>query len=200
MRENVYVFRLVGTGFYKIGMTKNESIKNRLQSIKTYSPFEVEVITVIKTKNAFLLEKQIHEKFNSKRMNGEFFELTKSDVIYLKNLEDINTRKLKEFFWTEIISNEIDLNLLKSVMKSLNIKLNDNSEQNELHEQIYDFLEINYYDAELTNSEIFTLLENESDVSMEEMSNKMLGMILMMKYSQKTKNIEGSTKRVYKIC
>lgn len=200
MKENVYVFRLVGTDFYKIGMTKNESIKDRLQSIKTYTPFQVDVTTVIKTKNALLLEKEIHKKFDSKRINGEFFELTKNDIIYLKSLEDVNTKKLKDFFWTEIISNEIDLNLLKSVMKSLNIKLNDNFGQSELNEKIYDFLEINYYDYELTNSEIFNLLEIESNVSLEGLSNKMLGSILIKKYSQKTKNIEGSTKRVYKIC
>lgn len=200
MKQSVYVFKLIGTDYYKIGMTKNESVKDRLKTIKTYSPFEIEVTSVIKTKNAFALEKQLHEKFYSKRVNGEFFELTKGDIFYLKKLEDKNTKELKEFFWTEIISNDIDLNLLKSVMKSMNIRLNSDNIDNEFHERIYDFLEINYFDSELTNNEIFYLLENESDISIEGVSKKMLGSILLKKYSQKTKNIEGSTKRVYKIC
>ena len=63
--------------FYKIGMTTN--LKKRMDSFSTL-PFRIEKLYLIETENSRVLEKELHDKFDSKRVNGEWFSLNKDDI------------------------------------------------------------------------------------------------------------------------
>lgn len=69
---------------YKIGRTKNP--ENRMRTFGVQLPFEVEYVCVIKTPDMYALERELHERFASKRVNGEWFTLETADVEYIKGL------------------------------------------------------------------------------------------------------------------
>lgn len=69
---------------YKIGRTRNP--KDRLRTFNVKLPFEVDFIAVIRTKDMFSLEAELHQRFGDKRINGEWFDLSPDDVAYIKNL------------------------------------------------------------------------------------------------------------------
>lgn len=60
--------------FYKIGMTTN--LKNRMDSFSTL-PFPIEKLYLIETENPRDVEKELHDRFESKRVRGEWFLLKK---------------------------------------------------------------------------------------------------------------------------
>ncbi len=73
-------------GMYKIGRSKGP--KGRIKTLEVKLPFEIEPICLIPTQNANRLEKQLHYRFESKRIDGEWFALTEEDVQYIKSLAE----------------------------------------------------------------------------------------------------------------
>jgi predicted GIY-YIG superfamily endonuclease len=66
----------------KIGYSNN--IERREKELKTGSPYEIKLmgwIEVSNKENAIKLEDKLHEKYKTKRKNGEWFELSASDVL-----------------------------------------------------------------------------------------------------------------------
>lgn len=80
-KSYVYIFRM--DRFIKIG--RSEFPIERLR-IYAHLPWEDELIGLIHTDNSNKLESILHENFSDKRMDGEWFELTQSDINYIKNL------------------------------------------------------------------------------------------------------------------
>lgn len=78
------VYLLKSNGLYKIGITQN--LEARIASLQTGSPDTIEVIHTIKTSNMTMLENELHNKFESKRVRGEWFKLNDWDVEYIKGL------------------------------------------------------------------------------------------------------------------
>jgi len=62
---------------YKIGITKD--IEARRKSLKTGNPF-IEIIATKRTHSYYILEKQLHDKFTDKNINGEWFSFTDSEI------------------------------------------------------------------------------------------------------------------------
>jgi prophage antirepressor-like protein len=65
-------------GFYKIGKSRNPQIRENTLQAEVPS---IELLHVIQDD----IELYLHEKFNSKRLRGEWFELSESDVNYIKS-------------------------------------------------------------------------------------------------------------------
>lgn len=72
------------TGAYKIGRTKDPS--NRMKTFTVKLPFEVDYVCVIETADMYKLEGDLHLRFNTKRVNGEWFRLEPQDVEHIKSL------------------------------------------------------------------------------------------------------------------
>ena len=72
------------TGAYKIGRTIDPA--NRLKTFSVKLPFEVEFVATIQTPDMYQLEADLHRKYDSKRVNGEWFALSPADVEYIKGL------------------------------------------------------------------------------------------------------------------
>lgn len=82
----VYLLKIKDKKQYKIGVSKN--FERRYNEISPKMPFELKTINLIESFNIFDLEKKLHNKFSDKRIKGEWFELSKKDVEYIKSIED----------------------------------------------------------------------------------------------------------------
>lgn len=80
-----FVYLMSGDGYYKIGYSKRIPVR-RVQ-LATKLPFELKLLCAIKSDSATTLERQLHERFANKRLCGEWFRLTESDVGYIKSLK-----------------------------------------------------------------------------------------------------------------
>lgn len=79
-----YVYILESAnGLYKIGRASNA--ERRIKNIWTQSPVDLWAVCIIKTENRYELECQLHERFRSQRVKGEWFALTPEDVEYVKH-------------------------------------------------------------------------------------------------------------------
>jgi predicted GIY-YIG superfamily endonuclease len=65
-------------GLVKIGRT--EDVERRLSSINSASPICVTLLHSEFVKDAVEMERVLHDRFQSKRMRGEWFRLSESDV------------------------------------------------------------------------------------------------------------------------
>ena len=92
----VYFFRHVGLTPIKIGYSTNESPIERFKQFSTYAPYGSEILGFIQTPEAKKLETSLHLKYSSKRLLGEWFDITEEDVNkeinFYSNIEDVRNR------------------------------------------------------------------------------------------------------------
>ncbi len=79
MIGNVYLIGIPEESRYKIGYTKR-TINKRLDEVQTGSAKKIEIIDSFETKHPIKVEGWMHSIHKSKRMEGEWFELTDEDV------------------------------------------------------------------------------------------------------------------------
>lgn len=79
----VYLIRSTN-GEYKIGKTKN--MTKRMGWFGISLPFKVETIHTIECDDMDEVETSLHNRFADKRLNGEWFALSESDVEEIKSL------------------------------------------------------------------------------------------------------------------
>ena len=78
----VYILKNGGRQEYKIGIS--DSIPKRGMQLSTLSPENLELIHSIKATSPKAVERFLHDKFNSKRIQGEWFNLSTSDIKWIK--------------------------------------------------------------------------------------------------------------------
>ncbi|MCH2226446.1 MAG: GIY-YIG nuclease family protein [Candidatus Caenarcaniphilales bacterium] len=74
----VYLFKHGDRNEYKIG--KSLDTVRRGQELRTQMPQDLELIHEIKTDDPFGIEKYWHKRFEKKRLNGEWFNLSSDDI------------------------------------------------------------------------------------------------------------------------
>lgn len=72
------------TGNYKIGRTVNPD--NRMATFSVKLPFEIEYTCLIKCDDMYQMERDLHNRFQHRHVNGEWFKLSPEDVNYIKGL------------------------------------------------------------------------------------------------------------------
>lgn len=129
-RGCVYFFKHIGLDPIKIGYSSNESPIGRFDQFKTYAPFGAELLGFIITPYAKDLETKMHKKYKTKRLKGEWFDLSIKDVENeIKFHSDIEDARIKNEFqiaWAKennTISN-IDNNLYSFISSKRNIPNN----------------------------------------------------------------------------
>jgi hypothetical protein len=104
-RGCVYFFRHIGLTPIKIGYSENESPINRFNQFKTYAPYGSEIIGFIIISDAKDLESFLHRKYASKRLSGEWFELTEEEVNreidFYTNVSDIKDKNEFQIAWAK---------------------------------------------------------------------------------------------------
>lgn len=93
----VYLINQLNTELYKIGVSKN--VNNRLLQLQTGSAVKCQVVKFYETKNAYKIEKVLHQKYWSmkyddhdfKTLVGEWFKLDVNIVLnFINDCEFIN--------------------------------------------------------------------------------------------------------------
>ena len=79
-------FIRAANGLTKIGITKN--LYTRLGALDVSSPIELSLVYFAITPTASQTEKKLHEKFSTKRVKGEWFNLSNEDMQWIKELYD----------------------------------------------------------------------------------------------------------------
>ena len=83
---------------YKIGSTRN-SIRQRIQSLQTGCPYEIELVEYYESQYGQLIERSLHNRFKYKQTFGEWFELDLTEEFKFKEmcqkLETINEQLQK---------------------------------------------------------------------------------------------------------
>lgn len=99
-----YVY-LIGTpvfGWYKIGKSKTPEV--RIKDLGILLPFKIHIIGIWAAKNHTLMESSLHDIYSEKRINGEWFEFSKKEVMELFNYIPSETR----IFPTHMSSTSLD--------------------------------------------------------------------------------------------
>ena len=74
-------------GVYKIGFTN--LVDRRISELGAKAPAELELVHEIKTDDPRGVEKYWHQRFEAKRMRGEWFKLNAADVKAFKRWKKI---------------------------------------------------------------------------------------------------------------
>jgi len=80
--EDGYVYLLSFGEEYKIGSSSN--VERRFREIKTQMPYEGKIIHTITTGDPAGIEAYWHQYFRAKRLKGEWFKLSASEIKYFK--------------------------------------------------------------------------------------------------------------------
>lgn len=70
---------------YKIGMTRN--LKSRTSCLGVLLPQKTELVISVESGDYSKTEAELHQKFNDRRVNGEWFALTDDDLDYICSME-----------------------------------------------------------------------------------------------------------------
>ncbi len=78
---NVYLIcaEFEGRRLYKIGYTRR-TIEKRIKEIKTGNGHDIYLVNSFKSEWGTKIESQLHRAYKSKKINGEWFDLTDEDV------------------------------------------------------------------------------------------------------------------------
>lgn len=110
----VYFFKHVGLSPIKIGFSTNESPLSRFDQFRTYAPFGAELVGFIRTYEPLELETILHAKYALKRLKGEWFDITYTDVereieLY-SNISDIQEMNNFQIEWSRKVNrNKVDI-------------------------------------------------------------------------------------------
>ena len=77
-----YIYIMESSGKYKIGISK--SVKRRFSNMKTSNP-DIKLETFYHVNGYKDVEKQLHKQFEGKHVSGEWFDLDKCDLNFIKN-------------------------------------------------------------------------------------------------------------------
>jgi len=70
----IYVLNCTGSTYYKIGITRG-NIEGRIQSLQTGCPYKLQLVMMFWTNEPEQLEARIHNQFNERCVNSEWFDL-----------------------------------------------------------------------------------------------------------------------------
>lgn len=76
-----FVYLIFCMGYYKIGCAK--SVQRRMKQFQEFLPEEIKIIHTIPTNDMHFAEARLHQRFDSKRVRGEWFRLTPEDVAFI---------------------------------------------------------------------------------------------------------------------
>ncbi|HEY9610480.1 GIY-YIG nuclease family protein [Allocoleopsis sp.] len=87
-KDFLYVFKRIRDSIYKIGVTGN--LRSRAMAVACNCGSHLELVAHLDTDEAYIIEQELHERFNHKRLPGEWFELDDNDLARIRTfLSDV---------------------------------------------------------------------------------------------------------------
>lgn len=99
----IYLIREHYKGCYKIGRSMN--MQGRANRFDVKLPFDWSIVAVYQVDNMFKVEADLHAKFKRKRLQGEWFELNREDLVEFYGFITNNSRENMISKWESIESN-----------------------------------------------------------------------------------------------
>lgn len=84
--ESGYVYIMRCGKYHKIGKTAD--LQQRLLAMNTHNPEPVELVASFQCEHRHRLETDLHKRFKFKRKNGEWFDLSHSDLQEIFNVAE----------------------------------------------------------------------------------------------------------------
>jgi hypothetical protein len=82
-----YIYFLKCQEYVKIGISKNPI--ERVEQVSLLLPFEITLLHVVRSKDIYTTEKEFHNYFSNKRVNGEWFKLSDEDVNVIREIKEV---------------------------------------------------------------------------------------------------------------
>lgn len=82
-----FIYVVKAGELYKIGFSKTP--RKRFRTFRTGSPIPLEIVLTMRTPHYKIVEQMLHDHFAAKRVHGEWFALTESDIEYVKSLDSV---------------------------------------------------------------------------------------------------------------
>lgn len=79
----LYLIQCNSSDFYKIGFSENP--ENRLRNLQVGCPYSLTLVYKKCFKKSAKAERFLHKKYRYKRGIGEWFELSRDDIVQIKN-------------------------------------------------------------------------------------------------------------------
>lgn len=95
----VYVIKISNQSFYKIGITKHKTVKQRLSTLQSACPYILEIYTTSVCGD--IMEVRLHQALRGYYLRGEWFELPISIANRLKCVM-LHLERLKSFSQEEL--------------------------------------------------------------------------------------------------
>ena len=121
MKGHVYIIQMLGTDYYKIGMTTQDDPYKRIKDAETYAPLGIKEIKIIESVYPSKLEKELHEDFKHKRQKGEWFELDRDDLKLIEDKYSVSRGKILKTLEKLLIlckNEELLYSILKTELQS----------------------------------------------------------------------------------
>lgn len=84
----LYILWNESLNLIKIGVSN--SPKRRIRDIKSYSPFDLDLVLLKYYEDVYSLEKMVHDKWQNNRIKGEWFQGHKNDLLQtIKILKEV---------------------------------------------------------------------------------------------------------------
>ena len=80
-----YVYLLCDGERFKIGMTRQENIMNRIKELQTGNPNEIWLHSYFETEYPNKIEKMMHARHASSNIKNEWFDMSVNEVFNFKN-------------------------------------------------------------------------------------------------------------------
>jgi len=197
MKGHVYIIQMLGTNFYKIGMTRQKNPYDRIKSAETYAPLGIKEIKIIESVYPSKLEKELHNDFKHKRKKGEWFELNNNDLKLIDDKYSVSQGKLLktlEKLITICGSEELLYSLLKSNIDLRNRKQNS-SNYSDIDIGINNIIKDKFTNIDFTSSDVLKELI-KTDNKFKNLNVRRVGIYLSRLYLKKRK-WKNSTSRTY---
>lgn len=95
MKGIVYLICDPANDCFKIGVTRDKAVSNRLLKLQTGNPTELFTINTYKTNYPFMLEKMLHNHFHKLHRNGEWYQLNVEDIINFNQICDTLSMRIE---------------------------------------------------------------------------------------------------------
>ena len=83
LSEYVYVIKC--QDYYKIGKANN--VDSRLRDLQVSNPYDLELIKTFEVDDGFRFEKFLHKTFKNKHSRGEWFKLSREDLVKIEKMD-----------------------------------------------------------------------------------------------------------------
>ena len=198
MKGHVYIIQMLGTNYYKIGMTAQENPYKRIEAAKTYAPLGIKEIKIIESVYPYKLEKELHKDFKHKRKNGEWFELDTNDLKLIEDKYSVSQGKLLKTLEKCLHlfdSEELLYSVLKSTIqgKESKSKVLGNTE---LKQDCIDVVNEKFKNQFFSSSDVVEILKLRKP-KYKNITPRGVGTLLRKIFPMKAMWIDGKTKRCY---